>query len=57
MFFLHDELVVHTPQADADAVAEAALEAADEAGRLVFGATRVTFPLTVAIVDDYEHAK
>ncbi|QNE46994.1 bifunctional 3'-5' exonuclease/DNA polymerase [Glaciihabitans sp. INWT7] len=57
VFFMHDEVVVHTP-ADRVAVVEAAIRtAAEDAGRLLFGALPVTFPLTVAIVDDYGAAK
>lgn len=57
VFFLHDEIVVHTPAALADRVADEASAAAAEAGRLLFGDLPVTFPLTTAIVDDYGQAK
>jgi len=57
VFFLHDEVVVHAPQEDAQAVAALINEAAKEAGRLLFGEVPVTFPLTVAIVDRYDEAK
>jgi DNA polymerase-1 len=57
VFFMHDEVVVHCP-ADAAADVEAAVrESAADAGRLLFGAMPVTFPLTVAVVDDYGQAK
>ncbi|MBK4346652.1 bifunctional 3'-5' exonuclease/DNA polymerase [Lacisediminihabitans changchengi] len=57
VFFMHDEVVVHCP-ADAAASVEAAVrESAAQAGRLLFGAAPVTFPLTVAVVDDYGQAK
>jgi DNA polymerase-1 len=56
-FFLHDELVVHTPEHDADAVADALRESAAEAGRLLFGGAPVEFALSVAIVDSYSDAK
>ena len=57
VFFMHDEVVVHCP-ADAAAAVEAAVrESAAQAGRLMFGAAPVTFPLTVAVVDDYGQAK
>jgi DNA polymerase-1 len=57
VFFMHDEVVVHCP-ADAAAAVEAAVRAsAADAGRLLFGAMPVTFPLTVAVVDDYGQAK
>ncbi len=57
VFFLHDEVVVHTPAERAAAVADAIRDAAAEAGRLLFGATPVSFPLQVAVVDDYGSAK
>lgn len=57
VFFLHDELIVHTPAAHADAVAEALRASAAEAGRLLFGGAPVEFSLTVAIVDSYADAK
>jgi DNA polymerase family A len=57
VFFQHDEVVVHTPRADADRVARALGEAATESGRLVFGDTGVRFPLAVAVVDCYADAK
>lgn len=56
VFFLHDEVIVHTPAAAADEVANAIRAAADAAGRLLFGAFPVEFPLTVAIVDNYAQA-
>lgn len=57
VFFLHDELVIHSPAGLAEEVAEAAREAAAEAGRMLFGDGPLTFPLTVAIVDAYSEAK
>jgi DNA polymerase-1 len=57
VFFVHDEIVVHAPAADADWVAGQIREAAADAGRLLFGAFPVEFPLTVAVVDDYGSAK
>ncbi|MCU1578309.1 MAG: bifunctional 3-5 exonuclease/DNA polymerase [Rhodoglobus sp.] len=57
VFFLHDEVVVHTPSAQAEGVAETIRAAAAEAGTLLFGAIPVEFPLTIAIVDDYGKAK
>ena len=56
-FFLHDELMVHTPAEHADAVAEALRESAAEAGRLLFGAAPVEFAISVAIADNYAEAK
>ncbi|WP_341954628.1 bifunctional 3'-5' exonuclease/DNA polymerase [Salinibacterium sp. TMP30] len=57
VFFLHDEVVIHAPVESADAVAALVAEAAQEAGRLLFGALPVTFPLTLAVVDRYDAAK
>lgn len=57
VYFLHDEIVVHTPAGLADAVAHEVRAAADEAGRLLFGDFPVTFPLSVATVDSYADAK
>ncbi|RLP76357.1 bifunctional 3'-5' exonuclease/DNA polymerase [Mycetocola tolaasinivorans] len=57
VYFLHDEVVVHAPAADAEATAAAIRDAAAEAGRLLFGTFPVDFPLSVAIVDRYSEAK
>ena len=57
VFFMHDEVVVHCPSDRVDSVEAAIRTAADEAGRLLFAALPATFPLTVAIVDDYGQAK
>jgi DNA polymerase-1 len=57
VFFMHDEVVVHCPADQADAVTEAIRESAAEAGRLLFGNLPVEFPLTIAVVDDYGQAK
>lgn len=57
VFFLHDEVIVHTPVALADEVAIALRESAAEAGRLLFGSAPVEFALTVAVVDSYDQAK
>ena len=57
VFFQHDEVIVHCPAADADQVVTAVAESAREAGRLLFGATQVSFPMTTAVVDCYADAK
>jgi DNA polymerase-1 len=57
VFFLHDEVIVHTPAARAEEVAASVRAAAAEAGRLLFGDLPVTFPVTTAIVDNYGQAK
>ena len=56
VFFVHDEVVVHCPVEQADAVAAALQNAAVRAGELLFGATGVRFPLDVSIVDCYADA-
>ncbi|WP_425956785.1 bifunctional 3'-5' exonuclease/DNA polymerase [Xylanimonas sp. McL0601] len=56
-FFLHDEVVVHSPAEMADDVARELREAAAEAGRLLFGDAPVEFPLTVTTVESYADAK
>jgi DNA polymerase family A len=57
VFFQHDEVIVHCPQDQADAVVAAVGRAASVASRLVFGPTRVAFPLSTAVVDCYADAK
>ena len=57
VFFLHDEVVVHTPAALAPQVQQIIVDAATEAGRLLFGDFPVDFLLTVATVDSYADAK
>ena len=48
-FFLHDEIIVHTPLSHAEAVAQAVRDAAAAAGRMLFGAFAVDFPLDLRI--------
>ncbi len=57
VFFQHDEVIVHCPDALAQPVVAAIEAAAQEAGRLVFGATPVRFPVTTAVVSCYGDAK
>lgn len=57
VFFVHDEIVVHSPAAHAEWVAEQVRAAAADAGRLLFRDFPVVFPLSVAVVDDYGAAK
>jgi DNA polymerase-1 len=57
VFFQHDEVIVHAPRDQADAVVEAVRASAEEAGRLLFGPTPVRFPMEVAVVDCYADAK
>jgi DNA polymerase-1 len=48
-FFLHDEVIVHTPEEHADAAAQAVAEAAATAGRLLFGEFPLDFRLDVRV--------
>ena len=57
VFFVHDEVVLHGPQEEAEAVRRIVEESAAAAGRLLFGAAPVEFPLTVAQVQSYAEAK
>ncbi|WP_407653604.1 bifunctional 3'-5' exonuclease/DNA polymerase [Cellulomonas alba] len=57
VYFLHDELVVHTPTAWARVVEAEVRAAAAEAGRLLFGGFPVDFPLSVAAGRTYADAK
>ena len=56
VFFLHDEVVVHSPADAADEVAAAVRAAAAAAGRLLFGDFPVDFALDVAVVESYDEA-
>ncbi|MGY1602066.1 bifunctional 3'-5' exonuclease/DNA polymerase [Geodermatophilus sp. SYSU D00815] len=55
-FFLHDEVVVHTPEHLAEQVAEEVRAAAAGAGRLLFGRFPLDFPLDVAVVRSWADA-
>ncbi|MGI5450435.1 bifunctional 3'-5' exonuclease/DNA polymerase [Streptomyces sp. CA-243310] len=57
VFFQHDEVIVHCPAEEAEAVAQAIRAAGDRAGRIAFGDTPVRFPFTTAIVECYADAK
>ena len=50
-FFLHDELIVHTPLRHADAAASIVREAAASAGRLLFGGFPIDFPLDLKVAE------
>ncbi len=56
VFFLHDEVIVHTPAMLAPAVVEAVRAAAAEAGTLLFGSFPISFPLSVTTVTAYGDA-
>ncbi|MEV6614866.1 bifunctional 3'-5' exonuclease/DNA polymerase [Streptomyces sp. NPDC051051] len=57
VFFQHDEVIVHCPEEEAEAVVAAIREASGLAGRLTFGPTPVRFPFTTAVVECYADAK
>jgi DNA polymerase-1 len=50
-FFLHDEVMVHVPADRADEAAAAVRAAAAAAGRLLFGAFPVDFPLELRVAE------
>ncbi|ALJ20467.1 bifunctional 3'-5' exonuclease/DNA polymerase [Microbacterium sp. No. 7] len=51
-FFLHDEIVLHAPEEQAELAAQAVRDAADAATRLLFGTFPVDFPLDLRISRD-----
>jgi DNA polymerase-1 len=58
VFFLHDEVIVHCQDADAEVVRELFDDCAREAARMVFGPQcPVRFPLAGTVVDCYADAK
>ncbi|MHC6627012.1 bifunctional 3'-5' exonuclease/DNA polymerase [Streptomyces globosus] len=57
VFFQHDEVIVHCPAEEAEAVAKAIRAAGDRAARIAFGDTPVRFPFTTAVVECYADAK
>jgi DNA polymerase-1 len=57
VYFLHDEVMVHTPAGLAEEVQCAIEESARQAGELMFGSFPVEFALEIACVDNYAQAK
>ncbi|QOV42164.1 bifunctional 3'-5' exonuclease/DNA polymerase [Streptomyces chromofuscus] len=57
VFFQHDEVIVHCPEDEAEAVVAAIREAGALAARLTFGQTPVRFPFSTAVVECYADAK
>ncbi|WP_306902666.1 bifunctional 3'-5' exonuclease/DNA polymerase [Arthrobacter pascens] len=57
VFFLHDEVMVHAPEAAVEDCIRAIEEAANAAKELLFGPIPVEFPVSVAVVDSYDSAK
>ncbi|GAA2712223.1 bifunctional 3'-5' exonuclease/DNA polymerase [Micromonospora olivasterospora] len=56
VFFQHDEVVVHCPAEQADAVAETVRDSGARATALLFGDTPVRFPLDLSVVECYADA-
>ncbi|WP_212735393.1 bifunctional 3'-5' exonuclease/DNA polymerase [Herbidospora galbida] len=57
VFFQHDEVMIHCPEEQAGEVAAAIEASAEEATRLLFGATAVRFPMEAIPVTCYADAK
>ncbi len=57
VLFLHDEVIVHCPDHLLADVEVAVREAAEEAGRLLFGTFPVDFPLEVSVVRSWAEAR
>lgn len=56
VLFLHDEVLVHTPAALAEEVADAVRGAAERAGRLLYGEFPIAFPLDVHVGSSWADA-
>ncbi|WP_433272182.1 bifunctional 3'-5' exonuclease/DNA polymerase [Pseudonocardia xinjiangensis] len=54
VFFQHDEVLLHAPAAAAQQAAAAVREAAETAGRRLFGTSPVRFPMQLRIVEGYD---
>lgn len=57
VFFLHDEVMVHCAQEQAEQVKQVVLDAADQAVRTVFGRVPVEVPVATSVVTSYADAK
>ncbi|MGW0735344.1 bifunctional 3'-5' exonuclease/DNA polymerase [Streptomyces sp. NPDC002851] len=57
VFFQHDEVIVHCPAEEAEAVVEAIGRASRHALRIVFGETPVQIPFSTAVVRCYADAR
>ncbi|PQZ96493.1 bifunctional 3'-5' exonuclease/DNA polymerase [Arthrobacter sp. MYb227] len=57
VFFLHDEIMLHVPAAQAERVVQLVHESAHAAALLLFGTIPVDFPVTAVIVQSYDQAK
>ncbi|MBG6189421.1 DNA polymerase-1 [Arthrobacter sp. CAN_A212] len=57
VFFLHDEVMLHIPEAQVDEVCRLVTAAAQSATRLMFGDIPIEFAVNVMVVDSYADAK
>ncbi|MBP3042541.1 bifunctional 3'-5' exonuclease/DNA polymerase [Arthrobacter jiangjiafuii] len=57
VFFLHDEVMLHVPQARAEEVSALVTEAAAAATGLLFGRIPLEFPVVAVTIDSYADAK
>lgn len=57
VFFLHDEVMLHVPDAQVDEVCRLVTTAAQSATRLMFGDIPIEFAVNVMVVDSYADAK
>ncbi len=57
VFFLHDEVMLHVPEAQVDEVCRLVSDAAHAATRLIFGDIPIEFAVNVMVVDSYADAK
>ncbi|MCU1572651.1 MAG: bifunctional 3-5 exonuclease/DNA polymerase [Micrococcaceae bacterium] len=57
VFFLHDEVMVHTPESQVALVRQLIEESARAATALLFGEIPVEFPVSITVVDSYADAK
>lgn len=57
VYFLHDEVIVHTPASLAERVQQEIVASAVAAGGLLFGNFPVEYPVTAVVVDNYAQAQ
>lgn len=57
VFFLHDEVLIHTPVEWAETVAEVVRVSARQAGETLFPGSVVEFPVKVLVNDSYTDPK
>jgi len=57
VFFLHDEVMVHCPDALVEVVTKIVHDSSEAATRLLFGEIPLEFPVNVTVVENYADAK